>query len=252
MAEWTNERMNAGTTECRNESMEWKERMKDWMNAWMIQWNERKNWRCRVKSMHSLRGPKRFTPHRKRSQFTRKNTGFRAQSVFKPEFMRSRSLTLPNYLHDAVVDTDVVDMMIEMVFQWKSSSRYSLVRILPTSSSKVARSPAVFLTFSSGNGTLKTVSCTFCRPHLPKMLRTLQFFKTFSSGNRALATVSCTYCRPHLPECSEPSEPRQFFTMFMWNEPSLQSRAHFVDRFFRIEPRTRRNHFTRKTQGFAP
>ena len=88
---------------------------------------------------------RRDSPHiANAASLPEKNTGFRAQSVFKPEFMRSRSLTLPNYLHDAVVDTDVVDMMIEMVFQWKSSSRYSLVRILLTSSSKVARSPAVF------------------------------------------------------------------------------------------------------------
>ena len=37
-------------------------------------------------------------------------------------------------------------------------------------------------------------SCTFSRPHLPKVIRTPQFL-TFSSGNRALA-VSCTFCRP--------------------------------------------------------
>ena len=37
-----------------------------------------------------------------------KMQGFAPESVFKPEFTRSRSLTLPNYLHD-----DAVAMMIE-------------------------------------------------------------------------------------------------------------------------------------------
>jgi len=36
--------------------------------------------------------------------------GFAPDSVLKPEFTRSRSLTLPNYLHD-----DVVAMMIEVI-----------------------------------------------------------------------------------------------------------------------------------------
>ena len=44
-----------------------------------------------------------------------KTQGFVSASVFKPEFTRSRSLTLPNYLHD-----DVVGMMIE-VMMWLPS-----------------------------------------------------------------------------------------------------------------------------------
>ena len=44
-----------------------------------------------------------------------KMQGFAPESVFKPEFTRSRSLTLPNYLHD-----DVVAMMIE-VMMWLPS-----------------------------------------------------------------------------------------------------------------------------------
>ena len=46
---------------------------------------------------------------------------------------------------------------------------------------------------------LATVSRTFCRPHLPKVLQRCPFFTIFML-NRALATVSCTFCRPHLPK----------------------------------------------------
>ena len=59
-----------------------------------------------------------------------------------------------------------------------------------------------FWPFSIANQALATVSCTFCRPHLPKVLsasRTPQFWP-FSIANQALATVSCTFCRPHLPK----------------------------------------------------
>ena len=57
----------------------------------------------------------------------------------------------------------------------KSSSRYSLVHILPTSSSKSAPRLSSFLTFWTANRALATVWCTICRPHLPKVLRGRQF-----------------------------------------------------------------------------
>jgi hypothetical protein len=44
------------------------------------------------------------------SHFTPQKQGCAPDSVFKPEFTRSRSLTLPSYLRD-----DVVAMMIEMM-----------------------------------------------------------------------------------------------------------------------------------------
>ena len=92
------------------------------------------------------------------------------------------------------------------------------MHLLSTSSSKSAPGPSVFLTFFfwwpttrwwwwwwwwwwlwqffklfMWNRSLATVSCTFCRPHRPKVLRAPQFL-TCSSGNRAIATVLCTFC----------------------------------------------------------
>ena len=52
---------------------------------------------------------------------------------------------------------------------------------------------------NESQGIEMTVSCTFSRPHLPKVLRTKQSF-TFFMWNRALATVSRTFSRPHLPK----------------------------------------------------
>ena len=98
----------------------------------------------------------------------------------------------------------------------RSSSRGSLVHILPTSSSK-----STFLTFSNGKKISRYIqsqaisctfcrphlpkaprssqqSCTFCRPHLPKAARTPQLF-SISIGNGALATVLCTFCRQLSP-----------------------------------------------------
>ena len=47
---------------------------------------------------------------------------------------------------------------------------------------------------------LATVSCTFCRPHLPKSAPDPTIFLTIFMWNRALATVqSCPFCRPLSP-----------------------------------------------------
>ena len=61
----------------------------------------------------------------------------------------------------------------------KSSSRYSLVHILPTSSSKSAPNPSVFCDFM-WNRALARVSCTFSQTHLPKEVWTPQFFNIFT------------------------------------------------------------------------
>ena len=58
-------------------------------------------------------------------------------------------------------------------FYVKSSSRYSLVHILPTSSSKSALSPIVFFHFYVRSSSGYSLECAFCRPHLPKVLRAL-------------------------------------------------------------------------------
>ena len=53
--------------------------------------------------------------------------------------------------------------------------------------------PFSFL-FFLWNRALATVSCTFFRPHLPKVLQKWQFLNMFKS-NRALATVPCAFCQ---------------------------------------------------------
>ena len=105
-----------------------------------------------------------------------------------------------------------------------SRCRYSIVHLLPTSSSKSAPVPSAFYDFWGKVELSPLVSCTFCRPHLPKVLRDRLFFYDFCEielslqsrapfadlvlvlrppRNRALATILCAFCRP-LP----PIEPR--------------------------------------------
>ena len=91
----------------------------------------------------------------------------------------------------------------------KSSSGFSLVHILSSSSSKSGPRPSVFYDFML-NRALATVSCTFCQPHLPKDVWTCQFFTIFML-NRALATVSCAFCRPHLPKVVRDCQILQFY-----------------------------------------
>ena len=111
--------------------------------------------------------------------------------------------------------------------------RYSLVHLLPTSSTKSARP---FLTIFMWNRALATVSCTFCRPHLPKVLRAPQLFLVLCDQlytyliMMRLAydfelSISCAFCRPHLPKV--PRAP-QCFTICEITL-SLQSRAPFAD-----------------------
>ena len=89
------------------------------------------------------------------------------------------------------------------------------------------------------------------------LLRALQFF-TFFMWNRALATVSCTFCRPDL---SKVLPAPQFLTFSSANR-ALTSPTHFCRQLSQIEPRTRRNRdptsvtpgatLSEKTQRFAP
>ena len=79
-----------------------------------------------------------------------------------------------------------------------SSSRYSLVRILSTSS----------------------------WPHLEKVVRDRQFLVIFI-WNWALATVSCSFCRPHEPKVAK--QTYSFFCDFYVKSNSCYTYAHFVD-----------------------
>ena len=114
--------------------------MKEWMSEWVNKMNERTN---------EWDPPSATTA----ATLPQKIQGFAPESVWKPEFPRSRPRTLTNNFHD---DDDVVDI-------WN-------------------RAPA-------------TVSCTFCRPHLPKVLRD-----------------------PHL----------HLFNMFKWKSSSRFSPVHFL------------------------
>ena len=96
----------------------------------------------------------------------------------------------------------------------------------------------------------RAVTCAFCRPHLPKVLRTLQFF---NGANRALAAVWCVFCRPDLPKVPRPCREKPIFDQKL----SLQSRALF-GRDRGPHPRKQRpsgdpeGHFTRKNNKAAP
>ena len=105
---------------------------------------------------------------------------------------------------------------------------------------------------------LATVWCTFYRPHLPKVCRSLQCFAIFV-WNRALATVSCAFCRRHLPKVvfCRPHLPKVQFlkwksstcyspgrflsTTFADRAPQLRKQRHFDDHG---------SHFTTKNAGF--
>ena len=96
----------------------------------------------------------------------------------------------------------------------KSSSRYSFPHILSTSSSKSGLRPSVFFNHSMWSTTW-LISI---------------WLRYVYVCNQAPATVSRTFCRPHLQKvvgC-------QFFAFFFCEiELSLPSRAHFVDLIFK-------------------
>ena len=127
------------------------------------------------------------------------------------------------------------------------------------------------------NGALATVSCTFCRPHLPKVLLAWWFFTIFM-WNQALATV---FCRPHptvfydfyvksssrcsvvhlLPTSPSKSAPRPqvFYDFYVKASYRYSPAALFVNNFPRSSraPRKQRpslgdqgRHFTRKNTEF--
>ena len=75
----------------------------------------------------------------------------------------------------------------------KPSSRYSLVRISQTSSSKTVPIRQFFAILNCKSSS-RCRSCTFCRHHLQKVFRTWHF-SIFSSANRAVSTVLCAFCR---------------------------------------------------------
>ena len=92
-----------------------------------------------------------------RHSLPEKMQGFAPESVLKPEFTRSRSLTLPNYLHD-----DVVAMMIEVMMWLSLQSRAPFAILI----SPKCSDPVNFLRFLCVIE-LSLQSCTFCRSIFP-------------------------------------------------------------------------------------
>ena len=80
---------------------------------------------------------------------------------------------------------------------------------------KVVWDHQFFLMICLWNEALATVLCASCQPHLPKMVWVHQFFEFFFLWNRALATILCASCRPHLPKMVWDHQFFEFF--FLWN-----------------------------------
>ena len=97
-------------------------------------------------------------------------------------------------------------------------SRYSLVHLFPTSSSKSAPTVTLFLRLLYEIELLQQFCAPFPDLISQKCSEPDSFFHIFS-GNRALATVSCTFCRPHPPEVHRA---QQFFYNFY-----VKSSSHY-------------------------
>ena len=103
------------------------------------------------------------------------------------------------------------------------------------------------------NRALATVSCTFCRPHVPKVLQTPQFDFCVKSSFRH---VLCTFCRPHLPKVPRG---RQFFNILKRKPSPRYSPVRFLSTTLPNrgpQPRKQRpyfgkhrSHFTLKNTG---
>ena len=139
-----------------------------------------------------------------------------------------------------------------------TSSRYSLVHLLPTSPSKSPPNVSVFLLIFIWNRALVTVSHTFCQPHLPKVFRCWQFFRFLCKIELSLQSRA----NVANPIFQNSSERDGFGHSQAQIELSLQSCACFVDNFCRSRPETaetetllrqpRKPLYPEKTQGFAP
>ena len=105
---------------------------------------------------------------------------------------------------------------------------------------------------------LKGMNCQKCS--VPSVFLFLWFLSEIKLSLH-YATVSCTFCRPHRPKVVWD---RHFFLRFLCSiELSLQSRAHFVDHFpgsrretaetetLQRRPQTANGHFTRKKDRFC-
>ena len=198
MNEWTNEWMQEGRKEGMNEWMnesmnEWmNECMNDWMtmngrmNEWMHEWMKEWMNECMNEWMHEWMHEPKVI----------RAPRFFYERLFKPEFTHSRPVALATTWW-------WVRMMMWLASWWHYDDVVDI-----------------------WNRALATVLCTFCRPHLPKVLQTRKFFNILrlfptsssknapnptvfacsSSGNWALDTVSW-----HVVHRPKVLQARQFF-----------------------------------------
>ena len=100
---------------------------------------------------------------------------------------------------------------IELSLQSCTFCRPHLLKMLRASE------PIIFgLTCWSAHRALAPVWCKFCRPHLLKVLRAFEpviLGLTCWSSNRALASVWCTFCRPPLPKVLR----ARYFCLTCWS-----------------------------------
>ena len=94
------------------------------------------------------------------------------------------------------------------ILKCTSSPRYSLVLILPTQSSKSVPNVTVFLTFWSAHRNLATVWRSFCRPNRPKVFRMWQFLnilKCISSSRYSRVFVDNLQVEPRIHRNRDPT-----------------------------------------------
>ena len=99
------------------------------------------------------------------------------------------------------------------------------MKFLRAPSCKSAPSMLVFSAFWNANRALPTFWCTFCRPHLPKVLRAHHSVWPFSGANRALATVLYAFWRLYLPRVLRA---RHFLTFSNCKSSSRYSPVRFL------------------------
>ena len=119
---------------------------------------------------------------------------------------------------------------------------------------KLSETLTIFFTLSIGNRALTTVSCTFCWPHRPKVLRARQFFYDFyvKSSYRPVRILST-------PSSKSAPNPSGFYDFYI-DSSSGNNPVHILLTTFpdgTAKPRKQRpsfgdhsSHFHRKNTGF--
>ena len=183
MNQWISEPMNQWTNESMNQRIN--ESLNQWINESMNQWN------LPTSSSKSALKPSVFKLFMWNRALPTVSCTFCIANSTMPKknapnvciclrLLCEIELSLQSCAHFAgLIFQKCSKHVIFCGFYMKSSSRYSLVHILPTSSSKSVPNMSICFPTFLWNRALATVSCTFRRSHLPKVLRTWQLFNIF-------------------------------------------------------------------------